>query len=399
MEVSFYSLLMSVAWSSFFCILLCLLRKFKKGYLYYNIAPLSILLFGCIFRCILPLDFPGFTQNIFSTNFYVLVDTALYSPMTWLGGPLRKLTPLSIFSLIWLGGTLLLFFTFFTSYFKRVYRLWAIYEEVESGLAYETAVDICKKQKIKRFRIFKDESIHVPYVCGLLYPRVVLPDVEYTATEFRYILGHELAHWNNHDMWVRLITILICYLFWWNPIIYLLLFRMDVTLEFRCDASVVASGCIEDDERLDYLNTILRVIEEKRESRWRQQLFEVQSELVKKRISKEDFQRRIDIIGNYKPNSKKDRRIAIFTIALMAVMLVFSYRFIIQPYFYVEPTSIQEGIGHSRMLPENTYLVENEDGTYSVYVNNSLYMSLSTDGGQQLIHDGFPVIEKNTLEE
>ncbi len=399
MLVSFYSLLMSVVWSSFFCVLLCLLRKFKKGYLYYNIAPLSILLFGCISRCILPLDFPGFTQNISTTSVYAAVNTALYTPMTWLGGPLRKLTPLSVFFLIWIVGTLLLFLTFFTSYVKRVYRLWAIYEEVESGLAYETAVAICKKQKIKKFRIFKDESIHVPYVCGLLYPRVVLPDVEYTATEFRYILGHELAHWKNHDMWVRLITILICYLFWWNPIIYLLMFRMDVTLEFRCDASVVASGCIEDDERLDYLNTILRVIEEKRESRLSQQLFEVQSELVKKRISKEDFQRRIDIIGNYKPNPKKERRIAIFTAALMAVVLVFSYRYIIQPYYYVEKPEFQLGRGIDELSPANGYLIENSDGTYSVYVNNSFYMTLSTDGGQQLINDGFKVIEKNTLEE
>ncbi len=402
MQVSFYSVLMAVLWSSLFSIILCLLRKFKEGYLYYNIAPLSILLFGCVFRCVLPLDFPGFTQNISSASIYASINTALYTPVIAVNENGQGITPLMIFFIVWAAGTVILSACFLWNHFRGVYFL-KIYEEVESGPMYEIAMSICKKQRIKKLELYKDVSIQVPHVRGLLYPRVMLPDQEYSEAELRYILSHELAHWKNGDMWVRLITILICYLFWWNPIIYLLLYRMDETLEFRCDATVVAANCISDDERENYINTIRRAIRDKKAARQKNRLFEnqlfsIRSELVKREMSKEDFIKRMDIIGDYKRDPKKERRITLFTAVFMAVVLVFSYRFILQPYYYVEKEDIQADHGTFQMSPENTYLVEEADGTYSVYVNDIFYKKVTADSAEVLISTGLQIKNSNELE-
>ncbi len=386
-------------WGSLFSIILCLLRRFKKGYLYYNITPLLILLFGCIFRCLLPLDFPGFTQNLESSTFYASINTALYTPVITVGGkPGWGITPLMIFFAVWIAGAVILTSRFLWGYFRSRRNLKSC-ARIESGPVYEEAFALCEKLRIKRFLLITDPSIHVPHVSGLLFPVVFLPDQEYTETELYYILGHELAHWKNGDMWVRLITILICYLFWWNPIIYLLLYRLDITLEFRCDATVVASSCISEDERLAYLNTILRVIEERREAQQQiAQLFSIQSELVKKGISKEDFKRRVDIIGDYVPDPKTERRVLIFTVALMAVVLVFSYRYILQPYYYVEQEEFND-MGGSLMTPENTYLVEEENGTFSLYMKQTFYGTINADSAKVMIEEGFTVKKQNDLEE
>jgi len=400
-QVSLYSLLMSVGWSSLFILILFLLRKIKSdskdGFLYYNLAPLSILLLGCIFRCVFPLDFPGFTQNISLTGAFVAADTALYEsviPDGYLGG---GLTRLMILSAVWISGTTGLWIKFFRQYYKNICFL-GIYADINSGPVYEMAVELAKKQKIWKVRILQDPSIDRPMVCGILYPRILLPDKEYTEDELRYILSHELAHWKNGDMWVRFVTILICYLFWWNPASYLLLYRLEETLEFRCDATVVASKCISDDERLLYLDAILRAIEDKKEYNNKKLLFSVHSEMAGRGMSKEDFQRRANIIGDYKPNPKKERRIAIFTTAIMIVALIFSYRFIIQPYYYVPEKEYQTDLGFFQVPSEDIYLVEEDDGTFSVYVDNKFFKKLTSESVRVMIEEGFSIKNKNGLE-
>lgn len=402
MQISLYSLLISVGWGSLFILILFLLRKIKgdskEGFLYYNLAPLSILLLGCIFRCVFPLDFPGFTKNISLTGAYVAVDTALHEPVIPDGYPGGGLTPLTILFILWMCGTAVLWIRFLRQCYKDVHYL-GIYPEVESGPICEMAVKLAEKQGIWKVRVFQDPTIDRPMVCGILYPRILLPEKEYTEDELRYILSHELAHWKNGDMWVRFVTILICYLFWWNPVSYLLLYRLEETLEFRCDATVVASKCISDDERLLYLDAILRAIEHKKEYNSKKLLLSVRSEMAGRGMSKEDFQRRANIIGDYKPNPKKERRIAIFTAAIMIVALVFSYRFIIQPYYHVEKADFKAESGDIVVSPENAYLIQESDGTFSVYVCDAFYKNVSSEGAQIFIDEGFTIKNRNEIEE
>lgn len=392
MQISFYSLLMTVVWSSVFIIILVLLRKYVKGRAYFGIGPLTVLLVGCIFRCVLPLDFPGFTKPISSTSIYAAINTRLYTPFIEFGGPGKGITPLMVFFAVWIAVFVCMFGHFLWNHCKNVHALIHIYQEVDSGPIYEEALKISKQLHIKKFKIVMDESIPGPRVCGFLYPRIKLPETEYTPERLRYILMHEFGHWKNGDMWLRLLTNMICYLFWWNPIVYLLFYRLDISLEFKCDGSLIAAGCLSEDERAAYLDAIDFAIENRRKQKRLARLFSVEADFFDT-YSKIDFQERLDIIGDYVPDKKKERLITIFSVAFTVVLIVFSYRYILQPYYY-EPETEYSLAGGNELSSENMYLVKNSDGMYSVYIDDQLYMSLTPENAKIFIDSDIEVREE-----
>lgn len=400
MQISFNTLLMTAAWSSLFILVLALLRrpKGKNGFFYHNLTPLFIFLLGCLVRCVLPLEFPGFTQNITSKPF-TQFDEVLHTPVASSDVLGVSLLLRDVLLIVWAGGALLLWFRFLKKYWKDMYYLGirgeGIYTEVSSGPIRELAETIAGKQKIKRFRVFQDPSIDVPKVCGLLYPRVLLPEGgsgAYSEDELRYVLSHELAHWKSGDVFVRFITVLICYLFWWNPVSYLLLYRLEETLEFRCDAAVIASGCVSDEERLTYLDAILHAVEHKRRCKQKRRAFALYPEMACP-MSAADFQRRVDIIGDYVPNRRKERRAAVITAVLVCAALVLSYSFIFEPCYEPPKEDIEEP-GYHESLPENTYLVEEPDGSFSVYYNGTYSNTVSSESAEMMAGDGFEILEK-----
>ena len=62
----------------------------------------------------------------------------------------------------------------------------------------------------------------------------------------------------NRDGVVKLLTMLFCCVFWWNPAVYILKKDVSQILEIKCD--VYATQSFTKKERLEYLLTILRVL-------------------------------------------------------------------------------------------------------------------------------------------
>lgn len=393
---------MTAIWSSIFILILFLLRKYTRERSFYSVAPLTVLLTGCIFRCILPLDFPGFTQPISSTSVYAAINTALYTPYIRFETPNKGITPLMTFFVIWIGVSLGMLGRFLWNYGKKIHALTHIYTEITSGPIYEMAQEVSEQLSIKKFQVLQDESILVPHVCGFLHPRVMLPVIAFTTADLRHILMHELQHWKNGDMWMRLLTNFTCYLFWWNPLVYLLHYRLEESLELKCDGSLVANGCLSDEARIEYLDSIQRVILNKLEHKasireFGNRLFNVESDLVAGSISKLDFQQRLDVIGDYVPDKKKERRLFIFAVAATTIMIVFSYRYILQPGYYVpDEYTLAGGI---KLSPENAYLIKESDGCFSLYVDEEFYLKTTPKGAQLFLDMGFEIIDrKNKIE-
>lgn len=59
----------------------------------------------------------------------------------------------------------------------------------------------------------------------------------------------------NRDTLLKWLTNLYCFLFWWNPAVYLLQKDLDRILEIKCDLAV--TSLMSHTEKADYLNTIL----------------------------------------------------------------------------------------------------------------------------------------------
>ena len=83
----------------------------------------------------------------------------------------------------------------------------------------------------------QNEFVHGPIVTGLLRPVIVLPICNYTDKQMCMVLEHEIRHVRNHDLWWKRIVLLVTWLHWFNPLVYLLLNSMVVEQEVECDVS------------------------------------------------------------------------------------------------------------------------------------------------------------------
>ena len=83
-----------------------------------------------------------------------------------------------------------------------------------------------------------------PAVCGLLRPRVLLPDdaAGWTTAQRRAVLRHELFHLAHHDLWTSRACLLLRAVFWFHPAVQHATRQLERTQELRCDHDVVSSG-------------------------------------------------------------------------------------------------------------------------------------------------------------
>jgi beta-lactamase regulating signal transducer with metallopeptidase domain len=66
-------------------------------------------------------------------------------------------------------------------------------------------------------------------------PRVILPVVDYTREELRVILIHEMTHYKQKDLTLKLFMRLVLIIHYFNPLAWVLLFKIQKWSEFACD--------------------------------------------------------------------------------------------------------------------------------------------------------------------
>jgi hypothetical protein len=110
----------------------------------------------------------------------------------------------------------------------------------------------------KQITTFVCKKIASPSIIGLFHPVLLLTCEDYTEEELTFILKHELTHYKRHDIWYKLLFVIVNAVHWFNPIIYLLRHESNVDLELSCDDEVIKETIF--DERKAYSETILACI-------------------------------------------------------------------------------------------------------------------------------------------
>ena len=84
----------------------------------------------------------------------------------------------------------------------------------------------------------------IPVVWGILRPRLLLPAIagQWSEEQLRSVLLHELAHIKRRDALSQLLAQTACALHWFNPLVWLAVWRLHVERERACDDLVLASG-------------------------------------------------------------------------------------------------------------------------------------------------------------
>lgn len=81
------------------------------------------------------------------------------------------------------------------------------------------------------------DEISVPCLAGFRHPRILVPREIYDDNQlYKCVLQHELAHFHQKDHLWTAVKILICVIYWWNPLVWIGAICAEEDAELACDA-------------------------------------------------------------------------------------------------------------------------------------------------------------------
>lgn len=385
MKVTFFSILMSILWSSILILVTHMLRK-KRFFLNAMGLPVFFAFYLLsIIRMIFPFELP-FVQEIairgwFSQimeHIYFDTKTVFHLEWSWAG----------VAVILWAAVSVILTGSFLIQYMRNIQRisnsLPARDKEAEACLA---ALQKDDKRRIP-VSIFRCKQVQSPIGIGLLNRKILLPEGTYSKTELSYILLHEYTHFLQHDLLIKMVTQLYCCLFWWNPLVYLL--RKDITqmLELKCDLAV--TKLFSDQQKIEYLETILLVL--------RKQAVDVSQHLFLATpfLQSNDSLSIIERFNVISVGKTLKSMVNLFVFLGAFFLFCFSYLFVFQSAY--DPPTRDIYSSENIKVPNfgDIYLVTNEDGTYSLIPENGSPILINDPTVLKiLLHGNIPVIEKN----
>ena len=159
--------------------------------------------------------------------------------------------------------------------------------------------------------------------------------------------------------------------------------QIDIMLELRIDLHITDST--DPQERINYLECLLNVAKSGTSA-------SAVSSISFCNTSETLLTQRFSIIGDT-PQKKTNRRKQILLSLLMAGLFLFSIFFIFEPSGSVRPEDWEEGMFLA--TPDDSYLVENPDGTYDFY-HDDIYQSTLSHIDETLLD--LPVYKKEDLQ-
>lgn len=210
-------------------------------------------------------------------------------------------------------------------------------------------------------QLYHTSAVKIPFAAGLFRPCIFLPELPLSDEEERHILRHELTHYLNGDLWIKLIIEGLVLLYWWNPIVYLFRKQISMALEMRVDYGVAKP--LSELDRLMYFQTILKIARANVHTASHRQGFVVMAD----GNNKSTLERRMRLVidasdKSLSHNTRRSRATVLFAI----VAIIFSCSFVLEPYI-VTPDVLEESY---TIKDKESFIVVNEDGYYDIFIND-----------------------------
>ena len=375
-----FSAFSAMLFFSLYALICCFLCK-KVGWR--TLGAFGIGLGLLLLRCLLPFEIPG-VQPIRITGWYA----DLYLWMNPYFG--EGITPLDVLLIIWGAGSLLFLL-------RLAYRLSWQYKAVQkNAVGTDHRLSRICREVLREMSCTVVGNISIsadyptPMMAGFFKPHMLFPSAmaDLPEEDLIFIFRHEITHFKNRDLWIKLMAELLCCVLWWNPVVYLLRICISQLLEMRCDSLV----CEELDEyqQLEYSQTLLNSFKKSANHS-----VYVTAEYLGYPSKERLKQRFTQILSASSQPKKKGLSVLIVTVAICAFIGSYTVIFL--------PDSTPEGAGAIYEIDsasfENSYILRMPDGTLEVYVEHQLYAIIDEAQLRKEPFSSMPVIDVNISSE
>ena len=164
---------------------------------------------------------------------------------------------------LWIAGALF----FLARWRLNAMRLAALVRRAnvltDSGWNAQVRAVSAEQQIDRHVALLVSDEIEVPITTGIMFPRIVLsPDYpEWSPTRRSAILNHELAHIKRLDAFTQALANLAASVYWFHPLVWLMVRAMRAERERACDDHVLAAGT----KASDYAHELLDIVSGLRE--------------------------------------------------------------------------------------------------------------------------------------
>ncbi|MCL1988500.1 MAG: M56 family metallopeptidase [Firmicutes bacterium] len=140
-----------------------------------------------------------------------------------------------VIAIIWLVVAVAIFVYHMWKYlqFTRFIRRWS------EPITDENTLSILR-QLHSKIAVKQCDFVATSMLVGFFKPTILLPNKHFDNDELELIFRHELVHYRRGDLYVKLLTIFVTAMHWFNPVIYLMNSAMQADCEASCDAAVLA---------------------------------------------------------------------------------------------------------------------------------------------------------------
>lgn len=354
------SLLSVLNVSVFITIVLVVMSLFlKKGRLVRKVGPSCIiyLLMALIIRMFIPVRF-SIAKEIYVLDILTPSFMALNYSIKIGGVLVIKVYQILLF--IWiLGAGISIFFKLIS--YKKIRRYTNILPISNADGIKEILGINCCSNLLDNVKIAYSNEVASPYLIGFFKPLIVLPMMEYTDEQLKYVVTHELMHAKNKDVFWKILADILCTVFWWNPIFNFLRDQLFKMIEIRNDREIIKD--YNDYEILGYMECLMNTAIN---LSGKDVLFSVS-------FTKNDYEELRLRMGLVSENRKYARAPQVI------LSLIISLVIILTSFFEVEPASFpkeEELDGGVILSEENTFLIKSKCG-YEVYVYDEFLTIIS----------------------
>ena len=137
-----------------------------------------------------------------------------------------------------------------------------LYDNSYSELSYNRMIsriydDLIEELDINQnIQLRVSEEISIPFGIGILNKYIIIPKCRFEADEIRWILKHELIHYKNRDLVYKFLVMAVSVIYWFNPLVYIMIREINNDCELSCDESVLKNHSLN--ERKDYALTLIK---------------------------------------------------------------------------------------------------------------------------------------------